>query len=83
MHALPNFSGIIPKGRCFYLSIGFGQAESPCSAKLFGRICLEPESILLTGALGCLGGISSLGSGGGARGYPLVAEHQSQDQLGW
>lgn len=46
--------------------MGFGQAESPCSAKLFGRICLEAESVLLTGALGCLGGISSLGSNTGA-----------------
>lgn len=52
--------------------MGFGQAESPCSAKLFGRICLEAESVLLTGALGCLGGISGLGSSAGACGDPNI-----------
>lgn len=59
--------------------MGFGQAESLCSAKLFGRICLEAESILLTGALGCLGGISSLGSSTGTCEDPNINPRMGEE----
>lgn len=61
--------------------MGFGQAESPCSAKLFGRICLETESVLLMGALGCLGGISGLGSSTGACEDPNI--NPGMDEEPW